>query len=162
MLDVRRPPTRLIIVALALSALAWEGVDVRAQATNPLFATTKDQGGIALRTRLALPSTQRALELLTNTTDPDSLAMAVESLNNSYRYLRAAQEGTDLLIRIAKYPDPLQSIRRDQMWDVRVHLLQCLDIRGHVIPGNNDAIATCTDNVTTALSKLETLLLIMP
>jgi sialic acid synthase SpsE len=133
---------------------------MHAQGDNPLFTVTKDSKLIAIRTQLALPSAQRALELLTTASDPEAMARALASINTTYKYMRAAEESTRMLMGLSKYPDPLMPIRADQMQEVRSHCLACLVLSDHVRAGKQAEINTCAESLATVVTKLEALLLI--
>ena len=83
-------------VAAAIVLPTWS--EVAAQARNPLFEQTTSPAVISQQVRFALPSAERGLQLLTSGGDPAQLALAVQSIDDTYKYLRAAQESTNLMV----------------------------------------------------------------
>jgi len=154
------PGVTTVVLALSLRLLV-EGVAV-ADAQQLEFKLTNDPRVISANARLALPNAQRALELLTSANDADSLAVVADATWLSYKYLRSAQESIERILRHAKYPDPLLALHKDQMWQVRLHLLRCLDNRGHLLAQQPQAIATCTEHLAAGVAKLESLLVTLP
>ena len=112
--------------------------------------------------RFALPSAERGLQLLTSGGGPEQLALAVQSLDDTYRYLRAAQESTDLLVGRAKFPDPMAQMQMKQMWEIRKHMMFCTGQAGHIVNQNQELIAECAGHVTEGVRQLRVLLAIMP
>jgi hypothetical protein len=120
-----------VVLSLSLRLLLQDVGDAYAQ--PPEFKLTNNPQMISIQARLALPNAQRALDLLTSRTDAESLTLVWESSWLSYRYLRAAQELIEGILRQAKFPDPLLALHKDKMWEVRLHLLKCVDNRGHLL-----------------------------
>lgn len=133
------------------------------QARNPLFERTTNPSVVSQQVQLALPSALRGLELLTaRGSDPVSLEQAVSSIDDTYKYLRAAQESSELINNRAKYPDPTRQVQMTRMWGVRLELLECLKQRGHIVQQSPEAISTCTEHLTEGIRRLRVLLAIMP
>jgi hypothetical protein len=139
-------------------------VAVQAQQTQPgdMFRHTSDPRVIGVQVRSALPAAIDGLEGLVNATDNQKMQRAMTSINNTYRYLRAAQESTVLISRRAKYPDPLAPVYANRMWEVRAHMLKCLDISNAITPENPENVAMCADELTQGIRKLRILIAIMP
>ncbi len=135
---------------------------LRAQQQDPLFNRTTDPAIISKQAHLALPTAERGLQLLTSASDSSQLAQAVEAIDHTYRYLRAAQESTEQLIHLSKYPDPLMPIQTQRMWQIRLHMLACTNQAGHIIKQNQEMIHMCTEHLTEGIRQLRTLLAIMP
>jgi hypothetical protein len=134
-----------------------------AQQQNPLFNITTDRAIISQQVHLALPSAERGLQLLPSGGDSGQLAVAVESIGDTYKYLRAAQESTQQLIRLSKFPDPLMPMEIERMWQIRVHMRACTNQGGHIIKQNQEEmINMCTQHLIEGIRQLRTLLAIMP
>jgi len=129
---------------------------------NPLFNTTTDQTIISEQVHLALPSAKPGLQLLTSAGDSTQLAVAAESIDDTYEYLRAAQESTQLLIRLSKFPDPLMPMQIECMWQIRIHMLAWTNQAGHITNQNQEMIKMCTEHLLVGIRQLRTLLAIMP
>ena len=154
------PRRRHVLPVLALLLLApSHGV---AQHVNPYFNQTTEPAVISQQVRFALPSAQRGLALLTGGGDPGQLTMAVQSIDDTYKYLRAAQESTELLERRAKFPDPLANLEIQRMWEIRLHMMACTGQAGHIVKQNQEAIAACAQHLTEGIRKLRVLLAIIP
>lgn len=144
----------------AVVLLLWAG-SVLAQDANEFFNRTRDPAGVSQRVRLALPAAERGLALLTSG-DPSQLAPAVESIRDTYKYLRAAQESTADLERWSKFPDPLAEMKIARMWTVRKHTLACTLQAGHIINQSPEMISMCAREMTEGVRELRVLLAVMP
>jgi hypothetical protein len=148
-----------VVVTMVLSL--WPGY-VTAQPTNPLFNRTRQPSVIVEQVRHALPSAERGLALLASDADPSQLSRAVESSGDTYKYLAAASESTEDLMRAAKSPDPLAEMKVARMWEIRRHMLACTDQAGHIIKQDYEMIRMCTEHVTEGTRKLRILQAVMP
>jgi hypothetical protein len=148
-----------MIVGLLL--LSWPGY-AAAQQTNPLFSRTRQPSVISQQVRLALPSAERGLELLTSGGDSTQLARAVEAISDTYKYLRAASESTEDLMREAKFSDPLAEMKVARMWEIRRHMLACTNQAGHIVKQDQEILSMCADNLTEGIRKLRILQVVMP
>lgn len=150
--------------ALALAGSLSTAAPVQAQAGRPvdLFNHTFDRKVITVQVRSALPTAIDGLERLVTATDVREAQQAVTLINNTYRYLRAAQESILLMHQQAKYPDPLAPVYAKRMWEVRAHLLKCLDTSGTLTPENPESVAMCAEELTEGIRKLRILVAIFP
>jgi len=153
--------TRRLPVVVGLLLLCWPG-RLAAQQANPMFSRTRQPSVIVQQVRLALPSAERGLELLTSGGDPDQLARAVESIGDTYKYLRAAAESTQDLARSAKFPDPLAEMKIARMWEIRLHMLACTGQAGHIVKQDPEMIRMCTEHLTEGIRKLRVLQALVP
>jgi hypothetical protein len=151
-----------VVALVVLLQLVTHISGANSQSGNPLFEVSRDPKLISVRVRLALPSLQRALQLITNPDAADSMAQAVQSTMDGYSYLRAAQESGQMLLGLTKYPDPLLALHKDKIWQVRLHLLKCLELRGHLLEHRSESISVCTEHLDAAVNKLEILLMTLP
>jgi hypothetical protein len=124
-----------------------------------MFNHTADPKVVTAQVRSALPTAIEGLELLVAGGDT---RRAVSSINDTYRYLRAAEESILLIQRNAKYPDPLAPVYAKRMWEVRAHMLKCLDIRESLTPDNPENVAKCVDELIEGIRKLRILVTILP
>lgn len=149
----------LLISAMSLSTASI----VEAQRGQPdLFNHTTDTRVVTEQVRSALPTAIEGLERLVTATDSQGTLRAVTSISDTYRYLRAAQESMTLIHQHAKYPDPLSPVYANRIWEVRVHLLKCLDIRQSLTSDNPENVAKCADELTEGIRKLRILVTILP
>ena len=152
----------VIFAAVAAAVVLPTWSEVAAQARNPLFEQTTNPAVISQQVRVALPSAERGLQLLTSGGGPEQLALAVQSLEDTYKYLRAAQESTNLLVARAKFPDPMAQMEMKQMWEIRKHMMFCTGQAGHIVNQNQEVIEQCAGRVTEGIRQLRVLLAIMP
>jgi hypothetical protein len=151
------------LVALSLAAICSTGSKAAGQqgeATgHPLIRPTKDVIVIAAQARAALPPLQQGVAMMTPAQDVEGLKASLENVRAAYRYLRIAQENTELLIKVSRYPDPMLVFQKEQMRAVRAHLLRC---RNNVLLGDARVLAICAENLAQALRKLQVLLPTLP
>jgi hypothetical protein len=154
---------RFVLFAAVAAAMVLPTCSkVAAQARNPLFEQTASPAVISQQVRIALPSAERGLQLLTSGGGPEQLALAVQSLEDTYKYLRAAQESTNLLVARAKFPDPMAQLEMKQMWEIRKHMMFCTGQAGHIVSQNQELIDQCAGHVTEGIRQLRVLLATMP
>lgn len=120
---------------------------------NALFKQTTDPQVISRQIRLALPAARRGFELLQTASSQEETAIAVESIYDSYRYLRAAEESSENLQAWAKVKDPLTKLRNDHIWQIRLHLRFCRDNGGSLADAG--IRATCTQGLVNAIRDLQ-------
>ena len=152
----------VLLAAAGIAIVLAMRPEVMAQTRNPLFGHTTSPAVISEQVRLALPSAERGLQLLTSGGDPAQLALGIKSLDESYRYLRAAQESTDLMARRAKFPDPLAQVEMKQMWAVREHMLFCTGQAGHIVNQNQELTEQCVRHVIEGIRQLRVLVATRP
>jgi hypothetical protein len=145
----------------AMWVLLWPGCLV-AQQTNPLFSRTRQPSVIVEQVRRALPSAERGLALLASNGDPTQLERAVEAISDTYKYLRAASESTEDLMRASKFPDPLAEMKVARMWEIRRHMMACTGQAGHIVRQDQEMIRMCAEHVTEGIRKLRVLQAVMP
>jgi hypothetical protein len=148
-------------MVVGLLVLCWSGYPA-AQQTNPLFSRTRQPSVISQQVRLALPSAERGLDLLTSGGDPTQLARAVEAISNTYKYLRAASESTEDLMRDTKFPDPLAEMKVARMWEIRRHMLACTNQTSQIVKQDQEILNMCTEQLTQGIRKLRILQAVMP
>ncbi len=150
--------------ALVLGSSLSTAAPGRAQVGQPvdLFNHTFDRKVVTVQVRSALPTAVDGLERLVTATDVRQAQQAMVSIRNTYRYLRAAQESITLIHQQAKYPDPLAPVYAKRMWEVRAHLLKCLDTRDTLTPDNPESVAMCADELTEGIRKLRILVTLLP
>jgi hypothetical protein len=153
---------KALTLAISFALLVGPSPQLMAQTRNPLFEQTSSPAVISQQVRLALPSAERGLQLLTGGGDASQLALAVEAIGNTYKYLRAAQESTDLLVRRSKFPDPLAQIEMKKMWDIRMHMLACTNQAGHILKQDQEMITMCAQHVTEGIRQLRILVATLP
>lgn len=151
-LQLRPGVIALSILLLVLAAPAA----VRAQ-PNPLFQMTRDPQVINSQIRAALPAGEKALELVTTAADPETLAIAVQSMRDSYKYLRAAQQSSEQMVRLSKFPDPLLQLRIQRIWPIRQHYLACEPVADAMAIGSAEARRRCTEQIEAAVRALRIL-----
>lgn len=161
---LRRHGVARVLVACAAgwAAIASNGAEVSGQHANPLFNQTNQPAVISQQMHLALPSAERGLALLTSGGDSGQLKLAMESINDTYRYLRAAQESKQNLNNWAKVRDPLVEIETKRIWQIRLHMLACLNEGQHIINQNEAMISRCAEHLTAGIRELRFLLTVMP
>jgi hypothetical protein len=151
-----------VLDAVLVLGIGLFGADIVQAQQGDLYNHTSDRTVVTVQVRSALPSAIEGLELLVTATDRQGTQRAVNSINNTYRYLRAAQESITLIHERAKYPDPLAPVYAKRMWEVRVHMLKCLDVREALDPDNPELVAKCADELSEGIRKLRILVGIMP
>jgi hypothetical protein len=145
-----------------LAALAGDRAWVHAQHQNPLFNMTGDPTIISQQIRLALPSAERALALLTGGGDAAQLGQAVQSIGDTYRYLRAAQESKENLMRRSSVRDPLTELETRRMWQIRKHMLACMNEGQHIVNQNEGVINNCAGHLVEGIRELRVLVAVTP
>jgi hypothetical protein len=148
-----------------LLLLAVMGIGGEAEAQDNLFRDTTNETTIRNQVQLALAPLERGYELLAASTSPAETEVAVQSLRTAYKYLRAAQEGSQRIATQAKYPDPMLKLRMDRIWAVRVRLLNCIDNQPHldVSEGSDSRTRTwCLEGLPEAIRRLRVLTVALP
>ncbi len=149
------------IVLLACAAwLPWAGT-ASAQQDEALFRRTRDPKVISMQIKAALPTLERGYAMLISTTEPEPTEAAVSLLHDTYRYLRAAQESSEVLESISKFPDPVIALRNRKILDVRDRLLRCWSNRTHLTdPG--PIRAGCIEGLQVGLRNLRVVVATLP
>jgi hypothetical protein len=143
---------------LAAAVLLFGGGMAFGQSENALFAITHDPATIKIQLQKSLPELERGVQLLQSASDAEQAKKGLDALYDSYRYLRAAQESSALMNRIAKNPDPMIPLRNERIWAVRSRLIKC---RASFTPDSN-GIEMCSQEATAALHDLRILLQVFP
>jgi hypothetical protein len=133
------------------------GAPALGQADNPLFTESKDPKIISLQIRSALPPAERGLQEIIRAADQASIDVAVKTIHESYRYLRAAQQGTETALSFQKFPDPMMRLQIDHLWQIRVRLLKCVDNRGRLGDADGTVRSACVENLADAIRRLRVL-----
>lgn len=152
---VRSRPERLLMISLMYWTVLTASTSASAQAPDGLFHGVRDQAIISTQIRLALPSAQRGYRLLASTVDPSDTKIAATALRDSYRYLRAAQEGGEMVLSRSSFPDPLTALRNQRIWQVRLQLLKCIDNTEHLSDASSPYRSACLDGLPQALRTLQ-------
>lgn len=157
------PTGRAVVLALSVgvAALLGDAARVEAQHQNPLFNMTGDPSIISRQIRLALPSAVRGLELLTSGGDAAEVGEAVQSIGDSYRYLRPAQESKESLMRRSTIRDPLVELETQRMWQIRRHMLACMNGQ-HIVNQNEAVITNCAGHLVEGIRQLRVLVAVTP
>lgn len=132
-----------------------------AQQPDILFRRTRDPKIIREQIRAALPPFERGYELLMSSSDPEPTATAVNLLHDTYRYLRAAQESSEVLENISKFPDPLIGLQNRQLGEIRDSLLGCWSNRTN-LSGPSLTRTNCVDGLAVSLRKLRIIVASLP
>jgi hypothetical protein len=148
------------IFGVLLLAVCGGGREVSAQ--DNLFRDTTNERTIHNQVQLALAPLERGYELLAASTSPAETDMAVQSLRTAYKYLRAAQEGSQRIANQAKYPDPMLKLRMDKIWAVRVRLLNCIDNQPHLDDSDGRTRTWCLEGLPEAIRRLRVLTVALP
>jgi hypothetical protein len=116
---------------------------------------------VARQIKAALPRFERGLALLTSSTDSDSTEAAVKLLHDTYRYLRVAQERSEVLEGVSKFPDPVISLQNKQIGEIRDHLLRCWATRTYLAePGPHRT--ACIEGLEVGIRKLRVIVATLP
>lgn len=137
----------------------------RAQAIdddNPMFHWSPDKRVIARQIEAALPAAERGLRELETASSESQIAAAIESIFDSYRYLRAAEESGRHVEGRAPVKDPLATLRYDRISSVRVRLRWCRDNQQHLLAQEADYTTRCIDGLTSAIRDLRVVVATLP
>ena len=146
------------LVVAVLAAAFWALIPrVGAQDLDAMFEPHRNERIIAEQVRLALPPAVRGYQMLSAAADEEEEAGAVRVLYESYRYLRAAQQGSEMVYTSSKIRDPFLKLRIQRVWDIRVSLLHCIDHKGHLLEAANPTRSTCLDGLPVGIKKLRLL-----
>lgn len=157
-----RSGIRFLSVALLVSLSGPGAAPIAAQAPDAMFRDSSDEKVIANQVRLAVPGAQRGYQMLAAASDPAETAAALRVLYESYRYLRAAQQGSEMVRAHVKFPDPLITLRIDRLWQIRVRLLKCIDTAERLNDPNDTARVECLAGLPEGLRQLQVLSVMMP
>lgn len=133
-----------------------------AQPAEGLFQPVKNEMIIAEQMRLALPQAIRGFQLLAASADAEHTNAGVQALSDSYRYLRAAQQGSEMVYNYGKFPDPLLKIRIDRLWQIRLRLLKCVDNKGYLTDPADPIRAQCLEGLPEGIQRLRLLVGTLP
>jgi hypothetical protein len=100
--------------------------------------------------------------MLTAATDQTETAAAIRVLFESYRFLRAAQQGSEMVRAHVKFPDPLIQLRIDRLWQIRVRLLKCIDTVERLNDPGDPARAECLAGLPDGYRQLQVLSAMLP
>lgn len=150
-----------VLGAVLLLAVVAGARETRAQ--DNLFRDTTDERIIRSQVQLALAPLERGYEQLTVSTSPEQIDVAVQSLKTAYKYLRAAQEGSQRIQTQSKYPDPMLKLRMDRIWAVRQRLLNCIDNQPHLDGSDGGGTRDwCLNGLPEAIRRLRILTVALP
>jgi hypothetical protein len=148
----------VVVVVLALGVTG----NALAQADQGLFQLTRDPKVIALQIRSALAPAERGLQVISRSADQGSVDAAVKSIRESYRYLRAAQQGSEMALSRSSFPDPLMRLRNDHIWQIRLRLLKCVDNGPRLTDADGAFRAICIESLTEGIRRLHVLVMTLP
>lgn len=151
-----------MLPGLLLVASMVAATGAGAQQTDMMLRDTTDERIIEKQVQLALAPAERGYELLVAATTPAQTDAAVQSLRMAYKYLRAAQQGSQMIADQAKYPNPMLKLRMDRIWAVRSRLLNCVDNQPHLDNPDGGAKAWCLEGLTEAIRRLRVLTVALP
>jgi hypothetical protein len=146
-----------------LACAAWLPLagTASAQQDEAMFRRTRDPKVISMQIKAALPTLERGYAMLISTTDPEPTEAAVNLLHDTYRYLRAAQESSEVLESISKFPDPVTALRNRKILDLRDRLLRCWSNRTHLTdPG--PIRSGCIEGLQVGLRNLRVMVATLP
>lgn len=158
---------RLIWLGIGLGVLLGQVGAALTDPSNPLHNVAGNRTGVLIRARLALPSAQQALELLSRVGDQDGIAQGVRHVEDTYAYLRAAVQTNDGLMRRKRQFDPVGVADPMLAWEnkimnsVRNRMLECLNMKGYLLKQSQDQLALCRAHLREGIIELETLLPMM-
>jgi hypothetical protein len=152
------------IASLVLFAALSGGIPapVAAQPAEALFRDSLDEKVIASQVHMAVPAYRRGHQMLTAATDQTETAAAIRVLFESYRFLRAAQQGSEMVRAHVKFPDPLIQLRIDRLWQIRVRLLKCIDTVERLNDPGDPARAECLAGLPDGYRQLQVLSAMLP
>lgn len=122
---------------------------------DPLEQTARNMAGVRLRVTMSLPTLRHGVRLLTRAQDQETMQEALVAIYDSYKYLRAAYEGSQSLNNGKRFPNPLVEMQNEQIMAVRQTLIRCLDLRVPLMHLQAQAIEFCDRTLTDAIPKLE-------
>lgn len=152
---------RVLLGFLLAGSVAAAG-EAAAQSTDMMLRDTTDERIIEKQVKLALAPAERGYELLAVATDPAQTNVAVQSLRTAYKYLRAAQQGSQMIADQSKIPNPMLKLRMERIWAVRSRLLNCVDNQPHLDDPDGSAKAWCLEGLTEAIRRLRVLTVALP
>jgi hypothetical protein len=162
MSDTRAWSSELSRVLRAVLLIAVAAIAGEAGAQDNLFRDSTDERTIHNQVQLALAPLERGYELLAASRSPAETDVAVQSLKTAYKYLRAAQEGSQRVASQAKFPDPMLKIRMDRIWAVRSRLLNCIDNQPHLDDDDGRTREWCLGQLPEAIRRLRVLTVALP
>lgn len=151
-----------VLPGLLLVATTMVATGAEAQQTDIMLRDTTDERIIEKQVKLALAPAERGYELLVAASSPAETDAAVQSLRAAYKYLRAAQQGSQMIADQAKYPNPMLKLRMDRIWAVRSRLLNCVDNQPALDNPDGAAKAWCLEGLTEAIRRLRVLTVALP
>lgn len=159
---IQHSTARTLGIAL-LACAAWLPLagTASAQQDEAMFRRTRDPKVISMQIKAALPTLERGYAMLISTTELEPTEAAVNLLHDTYRYLRAAQESSEVLESISKFPDPVVALRNRKILDVRDRLLRCWSNRTHLTdPG--PIRSGCIEGLQVGLRNLRVMVATLP
>lgn len=153
--------SRVLFGLLLAGFLAGAG-GAAAQSPDLMLRDTTDERIIEKQVKLALAPAERGYELLGAARSPAEADAAVQSLRTAYKYLRAAQQGSQMIADQSKVPNPMLKLRMDRIWAVRSRLLNCVDNQPHLADPEGSARAWCMEGLSEAIRRLRVLTVALP
>ena len=157
-------PSFLVAVLLAVLVLAAPiSVPAQLRADLPFGYTSSNSAIISQQISLALQFQRRALDLLTGAeASPESIDPIHSLVYDSYVLVRYAVGGVRQVGSRRQFLDPLLQIEDDLMEQARARLRDCMTQLQRIQAGTSEDIALAVDNLTKAITHLETLKGVMP
>jgi hypothetical protein len=141
-----------MIAAIATALVCIPGA-LGAQDHN-LFGHTTDPKRITAQIQMGLSAVERGFAQLQRASNTQEINQAVDSIWDSYRYLRSAQESSENLEAHAKFPDPLVKLRNARILQARDHIRWCPEHRGQLLAQDPETTAQCIAGLVEAIRSL--------
>ena len=149
-------------VGLGLLAAVAGGFAAPGGAQPDPFRDAADERVIANQVHSAVPPFRRGHQMLLAATDQTEISAAIKVLFESYRYLRAAQQGSEMVRNHVKFPDPLINMRIDRLWEIRSRLLKCIDTAPRLSDPADPAREACLAGLPEGYRQLRMLSAMLP
>jgi len=113
---------------------------------------------VTSQVRFAIVRYLSAIQLLSESGTPESLAATREVVNDGYALLRTATQGIDLAMRRSESRAPLLKLYLEKIWEVRWQLVTCMAELERAQGGDESKIDSATEILTWAVDRLTALL----
>ncbi len=150
------------VVLSACLLLLGPGSVLALDDNNPAFRWSPDKRVIAKQIEAALPAAEKGYQQLQTATSEAQIAAAIESIFDSYRYLRAAEESGRNVEGRAADKDPLAMLRYDHISNVRLRLRWCRDNRTQLLAQDQEYTNRCLEGLVQAIRELRLVVTVLP
>ncbi len=147
--------TRVLILMGIWLLFQGPGLATALDDDDPAFRWSPDKRIISQQIEAALPAAEKGMRLLQAASTETQIAAAIQSIFDSYRYLRAAEESGRNIEGQAKIKDPLAKIRYDHIANIRLRLRWCRDNREHLLAQETEYTTRCLDGLSEAVRELK-------